>query len=160
MRTLFILLAAISLTLSGCDSVDAASHRMRERFDAPQPKTRIFEADNRAVFEAARVAVKRLDFQVSKAAFAQGIIKGHSSLRSSDTFGKARQLSIDVALRSYDTGKTEVSVQLREQEESTSFAGATDLPLREHALYDSYFAALEQALRDAAKSPGPSVNSP
>lgn len=147
-------LAAIVLCLlttavfSGCDSTDSVPHHMRERFAPPQPKTRIFEADARAIFEAAQLAVKRLDFQVSRAGFAQGLIKGYSRLQSGDTFGKARQLTIEVRLQPVDSTKTEVAVVLREQAESASFAGATDLPLREHALYDSYFAALEQALRE------------
>lgn len=154
MRPILLLLAAVSLfAFSGCDSVGSASQRMRERFDAPQPKTRVFEADARAIFEAARLAVRRIDFQVSRAAFAQGIITGHSSLRAGDTFGKARQMSIEVRLRPDGEGKTELAVVLREQEESASFAGATDLPLREHALYDAYFAAVEQALRDKVNAP-------
>ncbi len=130
---------------------------MHERFDAPQPKTRIIEGDSHAIFEAARVAVRRLDFQVSKAAFAQGIINGHSALRSGDTFGKASQMSIEVRLHSYDAGKTEVAVLLREQEESASFAGATNLPLREHALYGAYFSALEQALHENVSAPSSAV---
>jgi len=78
---------------------------------------------------------------------AQGIINAHSRLQPAGTFGKAHQYTMEVRLQSLDPGKTDVSVVLREQEESTSFAGATDLVLREHALYQSFFAAVERALK-------------
>ena len=124
--------------------------RMRDRFSAPQPKTQTFDADQRAVFEAAQTAMRRLDFQISRSGLAQGILNAHSHLQAGDSFGKARQYTLEVRLHSYEPGKTEVSAVLREQEESTSFAGATDLPIREHGLYSSFFAALEQALKDRA----------
>lgn len=154
MRAAVILLGAIVLLInSGCESTESMPQRMRERFAAPEPKTRIFDADARAVFEAAQLAVRRLDFQVSRAAFAQGIVKGYSRLQPGDTFGKARQYAIDIHLTPLDEKRIEVAVVLREQAESASFAGATDIPLREHALYDSYFAAFEQALREKTASP-------
>ena len=135
---------------------------VRERFNAPQPKTQVFAADPRAVFEAAQIAMKQLDFQVSRAALAQGIVNGHSRLQPGGSFGKARQYVMEVRFHSYEPGKTEVSAVLREQEESESFAGATDLPLREHGLYGSFFAGVEQALKEktgSASSVAPAAKS-
>ena len=128
--------------------------RMRDRFNAPQPKVQVFDADQRAVFEAAQSAMRRLDFQISRSGLAQGIINAHSRLQASDSFGKARQYTMEVRLHMYAPGKTEVSAVLREQEESSSFAGATDLPIREHGLYSSFFAALEASLKERAGSSG------
>lgn len=146
MRTLLaLLLCSVSLMVGGCESGELPT-RLRERFEAPQPKTRVYAAEQRAVFEAAQRAVKRIDFVVSRAGAAQGTIKGHSPLRSGDGFGIARQHSIDVRVQSFEAGSTQVAVVLREQEESESFKGATDIPLREHALYNAFFGALEAEL--------------
>ena len=153
---LFMLVGGALLS-SGCESSDTMSTRVRERFHAPEPKVQVFEAERAEVFDAARAAMRRLDFQISRAGFAQGILSAHSRLHASDAFGKARQFAMDVRFHSYEPGKTEVAVVVREQEESASFAGATDLVLREHALYGSFFAALQAALQEEAKSSQPSA---
>ena len=153
-RTLaFFMLVAGALLLAGCESRGSMSTRMRDRFQAPEPKVQVFEAGREEVFEAARAAMRQLDFQISKAGVAQGILNAHSRLHASDSFGKARQFGMEVRFHSYEPGKTEVAVVLREQEESASFAGATDLVLREHALYGSFFSALEEALQARIENP-------
>ena len=145
-----ILVTLYSLTFSGCESGDAMPTRLSERFQPAQPKVQVFEADQPAVFAATLDAMRQLDFQVSRSGMAQGIVNAHSRLQPAGTFGKAHQYSMEVRLKSLEPGKTDVSVLLREQEESTSFAGATDLVVREHALYQSFFAALERALTSRA----------
>jgi hypothetical protein len=155
-----VLVVSCALALAGCESGNAMPERLRGRFNAPQPKIRVYEADQRAVFEAAQSAMCRLDFQISRAAQAQGIVNGHSRLQPGDSFGKARQYVMEVRLHSYEPGKTEVAAVLREQEESSSFAGATDLPIREHGLYGSFFGALEQALKERASSAVEPVKTP
>ena len=152
-RFLSILLVTLSwLTFSGCESGDAMPTRMRERFQPAQPKVQAFEADRQAVFAAALDAMRELDFQVSRSGMAQGIVNAHSRLHAADSFGKSRQYTLEVRLQELEPGKTDVSVILREQEESTSFAGATDLVVREHALYQSFFGALERSLKSRATS--------
>ena len=148
-----LLLVGGALLLAGCESSGSMSTRMRDRFQAPEPKVQVFEAGREEVFEAARAAMRRLDFQISKAGVAQGILNAHSRLHASDSFGKARQFGMEVRFHSYEPGKTEVAVVLREQEESASFAGATNLVLREHALYGSFFSALEEALQARIENP-------
>src|SRR3954451_21204393 len=65
MRSLLILfVASFALALAGCKSGGAMPDRMRDRFGAPQRKTQTFDADQRAVFEAAQTAMRRLDFQI------------------------------------------------------------------------------------------------
>jgi hypothetical protein len=136
-----------ALVFVGCESGNTMPGRIRERFEAPQAKIKVFEAERPAVFDAALEAVHQLDFQVSRSGMAQGIINAHSRLQAGGSFGKARQYTMEVRLNSFEPGKTEVGVVLREQEESSSFAGATDIPIREHALYNSFFAALERVLK-------------
>jgi hypothetical protein len=150
---LIVLLAACALALVGCESGNAMPARMRDRFQAPQAKVKVFAAERPVVFDAAREAMRQLDFQISRSGMAQGIINAHSRLQPAGSFGKARQYTMEVSLHSYEPGKTEVAVVLREQEESSSFAGATDMPIREHGLYTSFFAALEGVLKIQGTSP-------
>ncbi len=149
MRSLFAAaLALFALTFTGCGSMPS---RVRERFQAAQPQIRSFDADQRRVFDAAKLAMQQIDFRVTRSGAAQGVINGLSRIDAGESFGKARQYAMDVRLTSVEPGRTDVAVVLREQEESSSFAGATDIPLRAHGLYDSFFAALEHAL---AQTPG------
>lgn len=146
MRTFFALaLIVLGLGMAGCESADLPP-RLRERFEAPQPKIREYQAEQKEVFEAARRAMKRIDFTISRAGAAQGIVRAHSGLRSGEAFGIARQNSLEVKIDSFTPGVTQVAVVVREQEESEGFRGATDIAVREHGLYISYFAALEAEL--------------
>lgn len=155
---LFLALGVLSsvVAFTGCESADLPA-RMRERFEAPRPKIREYRADQPAVFEAARRAVKRIDFIASRARAAQGIIQAHSALRSTEAFGIARQNSIEVKIDSFEPGVTQVAVVVREQEESEGFQGATDIAVREHGLYESYFDALEAELGQAGEIVTPPV---
>jgi len=151
MRVAFLSIVFVvsSVGWSGCGTGrDAMPARMRERFEPAQPKVQVFVAERPAVFETALSAMRQLDFTVSRSRMAQGIIHAHSRLHGTGAFGKARQYTFEVRLYSYEPGKTEVSVILREQEESASFAGATDLVLREHGLYGSFFDAVQRALKE------------
>jgi len=46
-----------------------------------------------------------------------------------------------------------VALVLHEQEESPAFSGSTDRPLRDHALYEAFFSALERALGAPTRAP-------
>ncbi len=145
-----VVLAFGSFAFTGCESTDLPP-RLRERFEAPQPKIREYQAEQKDVFEAARRAMKRIDFTVSRAAGAQGIIRAHSGLRTTEAFGIARQNSLEVKIDSFTPGVTQVAVVVREQEESEGFRGATDIAVREHGLYGGFFAALEAELGQAGE---------
>ncbi len=151
MRAFLVLLLTFgSIAFTGCESADLPP-RLRERFEAPQPKIREYQAEQKEVFEAARRAMKRIDFTVSRAAGAQGVIRAHSGLRSGEAFGIARQNALEVKIDSFTPGVTQVAVVVREQEESEGFRGATDIAVREHGLYGSYFAALEAELGETGE---------
>jgi len=144
-------LLGLVLGVAGCESGDAISEHISERI-APQPKTQTFDGDQRVVFDAAVAAVKAIDFRVTKAGAAQGLVQGISDIMGANTAGGARQFTIEVRVRSYDAKTSEVAVLLRIQEESQAFSGATDLPLKDHALYESFFEALQQALKGQGKT--------
>jgi len=151
MRALLVLVLMVgSIAFTGCESADLPP-RLRERFEAPKPKIREYQAEQKEVFEAARRAMRRIDFTVSRAGAAQGIIRAHSGLRSGEGFGIARQNSLEVKIDSFTPGVTQVGVVVREQEESEGFSGATDIAVREHGLYDSFFGALEAELGKAGE---------
>lgn len=153
---LTLVLALGSIAFSGCESADLPA-RMRERFEAPQPKIREYEAEPAEVFEAARRALRRIDFTVSRAGAAQGILRAHSALRTTQAFGVARQNSIEVKIDSFQPGVTQVAVVVREQEESEGFKGATDIAVREHGLYNSFFGALDAELGKTGEEVVPPV---
>lgn len=145
MRSLLFATLSLSFLLAGCDSV---SERISQRYETVPPKSRHYQADQKVVFEAAQIAVRQIDFQLTRTAVAQGIVDGISRIQTGDSFSDARQHSIEIRLRTYDVGATLVEVLVKEQQESANFKGATEIVLREHGLYDSYFAALEQALKE------------
>ncbi len=150
MRFLTLATLALAFFFSGCDTV---SSRISERFETVPPKTRTYQVDQKAVFEAAQTAMRRIDFQLTRTARAQGIVEGLSRIVAGNALSDARQHTIEVHLRSEEAGITYVDVLVHEQQESADFAGATNIALREHGLYASYFAALEQALREMGALP-------
>lgn len=153
--SLVLLAACAALCLGGCESSGDFSSRLRERFEPPVPQTRTFEVAQPAVFEAAQAALKRMDFTVTRAAAAQGVIKAHSPIQAANALNEARQYAFELKIEDVAEGKTQVSAILHEQQESASFAGATDIPLRAHGLYDSFFEQLAGVLREklADKTP-------
>jgi hypothetical protein len=137
--------ASLPLLFTGCDAINAP-RSWRERF-APEPQVRVYDAEQAAVFAAARAALLRMDFTIGRSRPKQGALVALSALHPGDTFGRAQQYSLEVTVRPADEpGRTEVAVLLRQQEESSSFSGATEVPVAQHGLYDSFFAALEAAL--------------
>ena len=142
MRFPTLLILSLAFVLAGCDSVPS----MSERFEPVLPQARVYQAERAAVFEAAQRAMKEIDFKVTRYGLAQGVVDGLSRVQTANSFQGARQYALEVRLSEPSPGHTEVSVLLRQQDESASFAGATDKPLREHGLYGAYFAAFEHEL--------------
>ncbi|HWA86803.1 MAG TPA: hypothetical protein VG710_11315 [Opitutus sp.] len=139
-----LLILSMAAGLAGCDSIEAPPS-WHERF-SPEPQVRTYAGEQQAVFEAARAALRQIDFTITRSRAAQGVLEAHSALHAGNSFQGAQQFSMSVKVQASDEpGKTDVSVLLREQEES-SFGGATEVPVGQHGLYDSFFAALEQAL--------------
>jgi len=97
----WVALAFALIAGAGCDSMPTG---VRERFETPQPKTRVFQAEPRAVFEAAQAAMRDIDFQVSRAALAQGIVNGNSRILPGASFGTGRQYAMDVRFHALEAG--------------------------------------------------------
>lgn len=154
-RFSFLLAVLAALISSGCESSGDVSSRLRERFEAPVPQQRIFEVNQRAVFEAAQVALRKMDFTVTKAAAAQGILRAHSQIQAANALNEARQYSFEIRIEDVAEGSTRVAAALREQQESASFSGATDIPVRQHGLYDSLFELIALELKQKLPPPTP-----
>ncbi|MBP6507447.1 MAG: hypothetical protein KA257_07765 [Opitutaceae bacterium] len=137
------LLSGVVLT-TGCDTLSTGSSGP---FVAVAPQVRSFESDQKTVFFAAQVALKRMDFTLTKALMAQGRVEAQSGLRDTAVFGAARQFTVRIKLDGSDAGPTEVAVLFHEQSEADFKVGATNRALGQHGLYDSFFDQLEQALR-------------
>lgn len=151
MKTLIfaLLLGATLAGLSGCDTLSSGGDGL---FATIQPQIRTFETDRKTVFFAAQRALKRMDFILSRAQLAQGRIEAHSNLRTTEVYGAARQFTLSIDLTGLGDRHTEVAALLREQSEADFKAGATNRALRQHGLYDSFFAQLEQALKEPTEA--------
>ena len=141
-----------ALFFAGCEAIPS---RVQDRFSTIPPKTQVVAGAQRDVFYAAQGALKRMDFQVSRAAEAQGIVNGFSRIRSGDGLRESRQYSFEIRLHGLGPVETEVAVLLREQIEGgvSSGIGATDQPLRQHGLYDAFFATLKKTLAEKSSPP-------
>lgn len=152
-KVLLHLFSAAALLLAGCESSGGFSSRVRERFEAPVPQKRVFEVDQRTVFFAAQAALKRMDYRLTRTAAARGQIRAVSEIQAGDSLRDARQYEFDITVTDLADQKTEVAVVLHEQQESASFSGATDVPLRQHGLYDSFFEMLAAVLKEGFTPP-------
>jgi outer membrane protein assembly factor BamA len=141
----FISLCAATL-LGGCDSM---SSRVHERFADVPPHTRIFAAPRRVVFDAAKVAVKNIDLLVGRTSVSQGTIEAYAPIRTGDSVSDTRQTTMTITLAETDAGATEVSLLVFEQTEGNFPGGVSQQALREHSLYELYYAALQQVLQDS-----------
>ncbi|MFI5335938.1 MAG: hypothetical protein ACHQ5A_04095 [Opitutales bacterium] len=135
----------LSLLLTGCESI---SERVRDRFAEVPPQTQVYDADVPAVNSAALLAFKRLDYNITQSKFGQ--IEAASRIRHSEVFADARQIVAQVQIRVVGPGKTEVAMLLTEDVETPSLGGPTQQALREHGFYGTYFATLQQVLKEEA----------
>ena len=150
MKTLFALvLSSLVLALAGCGSVGSDfTTNVREKFDGPTYRTKVFAADERVVYDAARQAVDKLGFRFVSGGAAQGRIQALSGLTASDSLQGARQLSMTVKLGPVAAG-TEVAVLITEQVEDDFNKGAgqaTETTLRESPLYEVFYREIAQGL--------------
>jgi hypothetical protein len=136
--------------LSGCATVESVKERVQE--GAP-PRTRVFAADPKATYAAARAALDSISFQFTHGGPAEGKIEALSAVQPGDQPGSARQVSMRTQLRATDGG-TEVDVQLREilEDDTEHHPGmATSTALQDTPLYEVYFHAIQDALNGPRK---------
>ena len=142
------------LVFAGCETV-SFSDRVRNRFAAVPPQVQVFDGDTRTVYFAAQLAFKKLDYNLLRSSVADLRVEAASRINTSVAFRDSRQLIALVEIAQVGPNQSEVSLRLTEQMEGQGLGGANELPLREHGFYGTYFAVLEQVLReqaDAAKA--------
>ena len=153
---LFFAAIGVTLGFSGCDSLSSAADGVREKIAArADPRVSDFAAAPRATFEAVRVAAEQMGFRFLRGGPAQGRFEAISGVGQGHTPGSARQISMQVRLRATSEGGTEVTVELKEiiEADSARHSGvATETPLRDTPLYDTFLRSVHRALD--AKKPG------
>jgi len=137
MRTLLWFLVLAFLT--GCESLP-------DRFAAVPPQVLTVNGTVEQVYQAAQKTFKRLDFKVTHAAM--GRVEAASAIKSSVTFGDARQIVARVRLRQGEPGKIDVELGITEEVTSGSMGGTRQQALREHSFFPTYFALLQQVLKE------------
>lgn len=150
MKTLSLTFALLVLALTGCESLSDVKDTFKDKLAArDQPRTRVFAAEQRATYEAARIAVDQMDFRFVRGGPAQGELEAISKVDSSESMHSARQITLKARLTPAVEGGTEVSLSLHEivEDNSSQNAGmATETPLRDTALYEAFFRDLQQTL--------------
>jgi hypothetical protein len=152
MKKLLLLcgLCVILASLTGCETVtDGLSGSLTK----VPPQTRRFDADQKQVFFAAQLALKHMDFVLTRTAQAQGLVEGRSNLRDTAVFGAARQFSARIRIEGFEGESTEVAILIHEQSEADFKGGASNRALREHGLYDSFFEHLTRLLQEPTTQP-------
>lgn len=147
MRT--ILLLAVACLLTSCESTSLRD-RLRERFSAAEPQVDTFAGEARDVYFAAQVAFKRLDYNLVRSDLGGLTIEAASRINRSVVFRDSRQLIAFVEIASVGPAQSEVSLRLREQLEGDNLGGPSEIALKEHGFYQTYFAVLKQVLEEQA----------
>ena len=143
MRFSIIITLCASLWLAGCEAV---SSRVEQGFSPVPPHTRTFAASTKAVYEAGLLAVKAVGLQLGHSSFAHGRIEAYAPIRTGDSIGEASQTTIEVRLTESGPAETQVDLVVWEQAEGKFQGGVSQQAFREHGLYETYFAALQQVL--------------
>ncbi len=151
-RVISIVLGLAALT--GCSSFESVSmpSSVRERF-SPTYQTRIVNADQRTTYEAAKAALKRMDFRFERGGPAQGKLSAIGGLTVSGDMRGARQLSLEVKLTAA-SGGTEVAAlfsEITEDDFSKHPGMGITSPVRQTGIYDVFFQHVESALAAPAK---------
>lgn len=149
MGPLFLLAAAWSL-VAGCASVESMRSSMKDRISGAPPKMRVVEGDPRQVYEAARLTMEKLGYELTTGGPAQGKLEGLSRIGGGGDFKSSRQRAISVHLQPENGGTVAVEIRLSEIVED-SFNGlansATETPLRDSAGYDAFFEELARQMQ-------------
>jgi hypothetical protein len=150
--TAFALGCALAV-LAGCES--GVEDDVRAALTPREaPRTRVFQADSRATYEAARSAAEEMGYRYVRGGPAEGELDALSAISADETPSSSRQISMKVRLSPADPSGTSVEVALEEilETESSSLPGlATETPLRDTPLYEVFFRNLGKALKAPPK---------
>jgi hypothetical protein len=141
----------VGLLVAGCEST-SFSDRLRDRFGAVTPKVQTVEGDTRTVYFAAQKAFKQLDYNLVRSSLTGLRIEAASRINTSTVFRDSRQLIAFVEITQSGPAQSEVALRLVEQMEAPGLGGGNEFPLKEHGFYETYFAVLQQVLREETAS--------
>jgi hypothetical protein len=154
MKSLILAAACGALLLSGCES--GFSDDVRSALGPREaPRSRVFQADQKATYAAARRAVDEMEFHFEKGGPAEGTLEALSAISGGDEGAtSARQISMKVSMQPGPESGTEVDVSLTEilSADATNQPGmATQTPLRDTPLYDVFFKDIQKYLDQPAQ---------
>jgi hypothetical protein len=154
MKILPAIAACCAALLAGCDSGigDSVRSALQPR---EEPRTQVFQADQKAAYEAARAAAKSMGYRYVKGGPAQGELEELSGI-SRDETGSSRQMSMRVRLSPETEGGTAVTVSFDEIVEADSTGQGslgTETPVRAMPLYETFFRRVQEAILAPSKEP-------
>lgn len=143
----------LAALLAGCDAGigDSVRSALGPR---EAPRTRTFQAEQKAAYEAARAAADAMGYRYVRGGAAQGQLDELSGISMGVDSASSKQISMRVRLSADGEAGTAVTVSFSEinEAESTSQPGmATETPIRDAPLYEAFFRNLEDALQAPPK---------
>jgi hypothetical protein len=150
----FSLLCALGAAalLAGCDST-VEDVRGRLTGDGPST-TRTIPATEEVTYNAARAALKKMDFRFTHGGQKQGEVDGISEVSPGDDPGSAHQFGLKAHLEpTLDGTGTVVEVRLTEviEQDSEHHQGlGTEAPLRDTSLAEVFFRYIQENLAASA----------
>jgi hypothetical protein len=144
------LIAVVScLAFAGCESTrQGIATGVREKFSGPAYERRVIEGDASMVFEATKATAERMSFRITRSGVNQGVIEGVSGIASDDRLRGSRQRTIKIRIEPASGGGVEVAVlftEIVEDDFNKSAGQTTEVPLRGHPLYTTFFYGLTQS---------------
>jgi hypothetical protein len=136
--------------LAGCESDSDFSDSVHTVLAGREAsRSRVFQADQKATYAAARAAVDQLGYRFLRGGPAEGKIDALSGISGGDETNSSRQISLKVRMEYEPETGTTVTVSFSEiiEGDSSNQPGmATETPMRDTPLYEVFFRNLQQAL--------------
>jgi hypothetical protein len=143
-----------ALLLAGCESSigDSVQTALSPR---EAPRTRVFQAEGRATYEAAKAAAEEMGYHYVRGGPAEGELDELSEITGGEDAGGSRQLSLKVRMSPADPSGTSVEVsfvEILETNQNGATPGmATEAPLKDTPLYEVFFRTLGNDLQAPPK---------
>jgi hypothetical protein len=155
MRSWLLSFSVGVLAVSGCSSLRSVSvpEAVKDRFSGPTYHTYVVKADHRATYEAAKAALKPMDFRFLSGGPNQGKISAVGQINGGNDLQSSLQLQLEVRLATVPEG-TEISAlfsQVTEDDFDRQRGMAVSTPVKESGVYENYFQHVEEALASPAK---------
>jgi hypothetical protein len=148
-----IAVLGLAALLAGCDSgISDEVHTVLGPREAP--KSRVFQADQKATYDAVKAAADSMGYRFVHGGPAEGELEALSGITDGEDPGSSHQISLKVHLSPAGDSGTEVEASLTEMiEEPTPNqpAMATQTPLRDTPLYEVFFRDVQTALSAPAR---------